>query len=170
MAVLVVWGLIDDSSSALPPPATQEEQLAQQVSLAPAFSLPTGTVLKKNPAYMQGDGELTISNGTQYDAVAKLITNGSSGTSVFTVYVKAHDDYVIKNILDGSYRLAFAQGSNWDSASKEFTRDESFSSFDDAFDYETTSTQFTTYSITLNAVDGGTAETSAVDPNQFAAY
>lgn len=172
VAVLIVWGLIDDSSSdsTLPAPAPVAEQAAPQEPLPPAVSLANGTIIKRVPAYLQGDGELTISNGTAYDAVAKLITNGASGTSVLTAYVKAYSDYTMQNIGDGSYRLIFAQGTDWDSDTKTFTRDRSYSSFDDSFEFETSDTQYTTYSITLNAVEGGTAETSNVNEDQFDAY
>lgn len=170
IGVGIIWAVIDDASSTLPPPATVPEQAVVQPSYGPAVSLPTGTVIKKVPGYLSGYGELQISNGTSHDAVAKLITTGASGTSIFTVYIKANSVYTIDGISDGTYRLAFAQGTDWDSTSATFKRDRSFSSFDDAFDFETYGGQYTTYEITLNAVEGGTAETSSVNGDQFNAY
>lgn len=172
VVVLVVWGVIGDSgsSSTLPPPAPATAQVAPSTALplpANIVSLSTGTVIKRVPTYLQGDGELNIDNGTGYDAVAKLIRNG---TSVFTVYIKTGTKYTIKNISDGTYWLAFTQGINWDSTTKKFTNSNSSSSFDSTFDYETTDTQYTTYEITLNPVVGGTAETSSVNSDQFDAY
>ena len=131
------------------------------------MSLSTGTVLKQRSAYLQGDGTLTISNGTDGDAVIKLI---NAGTSVFTVYIQKGDSYTIKNISDGSYRVAFDQGTNWDSATGAFTNDEGSQFFEDVLDYATTNSQYTTYSLTLNAVEGGTAQTDTVNSSQFSQY
>lgn len=172
IVVLVIWGIIDEQNSKLPPPAPATEAPAAQASaiLPPPVSLSTGTVIKRVPGYLHGEGELEIDNGTSDDAVAKLITTGTSGISVLTVYIKASSNYTIKNISDGTYRLAFAQGLDWDTATKSFTRNQSFSSFDESFDFQTSDTQYTTFTVTLNPVEGGTAQTSSVDGNQFNAY
>lgn len=173
IVVLVALGAFsgDSSSSSLPPPVVLTNPMPNQSATLPiptnAVSLPTGTVLKRLPSHLQGEGTLEIDNGTNQDAVAKLITGG---TSVYTVYIKANSNYTIKNISDGIYWLAFTQGTDWDSSTKKFTRNNSFSSFQDTFDFETSSTQYTTYSITLNPVVGGTARTDTVNGDQFSAY
>lgn len=88
---LALWGAIDSGTSTpLPTPDTtaQSQQESTYVpDLTPGNSLPTGTILKKRSAYLQGEGQLQISNGTSYDAVAKLIRDGAS---VLTVYIKAN--------------------------------------------------------------------------------
>jgi len=173
IVILVALGAFsgDSPSPSLPPPIVLTNPVANQSTTLPipvnAVSLPTGTVLKRLPGHLQGDGTLEIDNGTSQDAVAKLITGG---TSVYTVYIKANSNYTIKYISDGTYWLAFTQGTNWDSNTKKFTRNNSFSSFQDTFDFETTATQYTTYSITLNPVVGGTARTDTVNGDQFSAY
>jgi hypothetical protein len=168
IVIVVIWAAVasgnsDSSSSSLPPP------VAVPVATVPVdpVSLSTGTILKQRSAYLQGDGTLTVSNGTDGDAVIKLI-NG--GTSVFTVYIKKGDSYNIKNISDGSYRVAFDQGTNWDSATGTFTNDEGSQFFEDVLDYATTDSQYTTYNLTLNPVEGGTAQTNTVNSNQFSQY
>lgn len=137
----------------------------------PESSLPTGTVIKRVSAYLQGDGELKIDNGTDSDAEAKLIT---AGTSVFTVYIGAHSQYTIENISDGTYWLAFALGSSWDNTNLKFRNDQGHESFADTFDFTRTEDNdyyyYSTYSVTLNPVVGGTAETNDVNANQFDAY
>ncbi|HTX87151.1 MAG TPA: hypothetical protein VMC41_03775 [Candidatus Nanoarchaeia archaeon] len=162
-----------DNSQPLPPPssssqsATADATAAQSVPSTPAVSLDNGTILKQRSYYVQGDGTLEIDNGTGSDAVAKLIADG---TSVFTVYIKAGSNYTIKNITDGTYWLAFALGSDWDSTTNTFNQSAGYSSFADTFDFTTSNTQYTTFTVTLNPVEGGTAQTNNVDPQQFSAY
>lgn len=171
VVIIIAWSLLSgDSTSSLPPPVVTSPAVNPFDVLPPttnAVSLPTGTVLKRLSGHLQGNGTLEIDNGTSQDAVAKLITGG---TSVYTVYVKANSNYTIENISDGTYWLAFSGGINWDSSTKKFTQNISFSSFKDTFDFETTATQYTTYSITLNPVAGGTAQTDTVNSDQFSAY
>lgn len=173
LVAAIIFGSVlsgDSSSSSLPAPVVTNPTVHQSTALplpANIVSLPTGTVIKRLPSYLQGDGTLEIDNGTSQDAVAKLITGG---TSVYTVYIKANSNYTIKNISDGTYWLAFASGINWDSNTKKFTHSVGFSSFQDTFDFETTDTQYTGYSITLNPVAGGTARTDTVNGEQFNAY
>ncbi len=168
----IIWALVDSSNSQpLPPPVvssqTTDAASEQQVPAASAVSLPTGTVIKSRSAYLQGDGTLEIDNGTDSDAEAKLITGG---TSIFSVYIKANSTYTIQNISDGTYWLAFALGSDWNSDTKTFNQPAGYSSFADTFDFTTTDTQYTTYSVTLNPVEGGTAQTNDVDSQQFNEY
>jgi len=167
----MLWGVLSpDTSTPLPAPDTtaQSQQESTYVpDLTPGNSLPTGTVLKKRSTYLQGEGELQISNGTSYDAVAKLIRDGAS---VFTVYIKANSTYTMKNISDGTYWLAFAQGTDWNATTQKFNRNAHASAFDETFDFETTSTQSAGWEVTLNAVAGGTAQSSDVDLTQFDQY
>lgn len=168
---LMLWGALEpDTSTPLPTPDTTAR--AQQEStyvpdLTPGNSLPTGTVLKKRSAYLQGDGELQISNGTSYDAVAKLIRDGAS---ILTVYIKANSTYTMKDISDGTYWLAFVQGTDWNADIQKFNRNAHASAFDETFEFETTATQYSGWEVTLNAVAGGTAQSSDVDLSQFDQY
>ena len=168
---LMLWGLIDSGSDTpLPPPSSsaQSEQVTEvQPDLTPGNSLPTGTMIKKRSAYLQGEGQLQISNGTSYDAVAKLIRDGAS---VLTVYIKANSTYTMENISDGTYWLAFAQGTDWNATTQKFNRNAQTSAFDDTFEFETTDTKYSGWEVTLNPVAGGTAESSSVDPAQFDQY
>lgn len=168
---LMLWGVLSpDTSTPLPTPNTTAQSQQESVvvpDLTPGNSLPTGTVLKKRSAYLQGEGELQISNGTSYDAVAKLIRDGAS---VLTVYIKANSTYTMKNISDGTYWLAFAQGTDWNATTQKFNRNAQASAFDETFEFETTATQSAGWEVTLNPVAGGTAQSSDVDPAQFDQY
>jgi len=110
---------------------------------------------------------LQISNGTSYDAVAKLIRDGAS---VLTIYIKANSTYTMENINDGTYWLAFAQGTDWNPDTKKFNRNTQTSAFDDTFVFETTDTRYSGWEVTLNPVAGGTAQSSDIDPSQFDQY
>lgn len=171
---LALIGALQSSDSSLPPPATQPTYAANTSAapdLTPGFSLPTGTIIKKHSAYLQGEGELTIKNGTDYDAVAKLISGTqTSGTSVLSVYIKAQSTYTMQSISDGIYWLAFAQGTDWDPAGQKFNRNAHAQAFAETFDFETTDRQYSAWSVTLNPVAGGTARTAEVDAAQFDAY
>jgi len=179
VAGFFIWIISSSDSSnnsstktSLPLPA---EEVSNDLTIpqpsSPAFSLPNGTIIKENNYYLQGEGELQIKNGTNLDAVAKLIHGGASGgTSILTVYIKANNTYTMRNISDGTYWLAFAQGSDWDSTLKKFKYNTQYSVFDDAFDFITTHDKYRTWEVTLNPVVGGTAETSDVAGSQFDQY
>ncbi len=155
-----------NASPVAPTPAATPSATPPVVT-TPPVSLANGTILKSRSAYLSGGGELKIRNGTNEDAVAKLIIDG---TSVFTVYIKANSSYTMKNITDGTYWLAFAHGTDWDKEDAIFRRGASYSSFEETFDFETTETQYTIFEVTLNAVVGGNAETETVNSAQFNAY
>ncbi len=143
---------------------------------APYYSLPNGTVLFSDESYLNGSGILTISNGSGSDALVKLITN--SGNKVYHVYVRSNNSYSIQNISDGTYRLAFEFGSNWDTEQEKFLVDPNAESFDDTFIFTTTVSEngnytdreYTRFKITLNPVINGKATTSPLDPSEFDKY
>lgn len=178
--IFIVWISSGDDASnnsggtkaSLPAPIQQvSDDVVKFTPLAPDVSLANGAILKKNNVYLQEHGELLIKNGTSLDAVAKLI---SGGTSILTVYIKANNSYTMTDISDGIYWLAFAQGLDWDSTTQKFRRNTQYSAFDETFDFTTAEDSqyyhYPGFEVTLNPVVGGTAETSSVDPAQFNAY
>ncbi|MDD3427556.1 MAG: zinc ribbon domain-containing protein [Caldisericia bacterium] len=180
VVIFIVWIATSGDSSynsggvktPLPAPVQQvSEDIIEFTSTTPAVSLANGTIIKKNTAYLYGEGKLCIDNGTGQDTVAKLVRGGSS---IFTVYIKANSKYTISGISDGTYFLLFAHGADWDSENQVFRRNFSTSRFDELFDFITTEDyQYVYYSefeVTLHPVAGGTAETSSVDLAQFNAY
>lgn len=161
-------------------------ELSHQVSVTPAIqgkdpqlytSLETGTilggVLKKG--YFKGFGELQIDNGSEFDAVAKLVSL-SINKSVYTVYIKAHTVFTVDKISDGSYKLFFNLGNDWDN--NKFIENNEYKVFEEDFDFVTTKlrdgkyieTKYTTFNITLNPVIQGKAQTDEVEPVEFANY
>jgi len=157
----------------LPPPKSVNMNSNSFAEFAPppVTSLDNGTIIKKNNIYFNGDGELQIKNGSNLDAVGKLIIDGMS---VFTVYIKSNNNYTIKGISDGVYWLAFSQGLGWNSTEKKFKQNVQYSVFDETFDFkiirENNKYYSTIFEVTLHPILGGEAETSSVDPGQFNSY
>lgn len=117
-----------------------------------------------------GRGELTIDNGGDQDAVVSLAMNKNPS---FSVYVRNGSKYTVKGIRDGTYETFFTTGVDWDPQNRTFTRDRTFQRFDDTLNFTTTKTateiRWSTWTITLHSVIGGTANTSEVNPNDFPA-
>ena len=131
-------------------------------------SMSNGAQINSNNIYFNGKGQLTIKNGTEDDAVVKIIN--ANKASIGEYYIDANNEYTINDIVDGNYSLYFSLGKNWDEQGNKFITCKSFAKFDDNFNYITTYAQYTTYSVTLNPVIGGTANTTSVDESAFNSY
>lgn len=165
-------------------PAIITNSLAQQLqakrSITPprpninVVSLNNGTVLSQNATFFKGLGSLEIDNGTGSDAVAKLAST-INNKSVLTVYVKKNSKYTISNVRDGIYKLVFNLGEDWDKDKRKFLQNNSYSIFEENFDFTTSyhivddykRTEYSIFRVTLNSVLGGTAQTDAIDPSEF---
>lgn len=174
VVLLIFIGAVSDDSTSSSSNSTYSNTTTNsepETPSRPDYSLPHGTVLKESSYYMSGEGTLEISNGTRYDAVAKLV---KGNTAIYSVYIGANRDYTIEGISDGYYELMFAQGSDWNTVTKQFNKNQSYSAFDETFDFITTEDDYYYYppgfEVTLNPVVGGTAETSSVNPAEFNAY
>ena len=140
-------------------------------------SLPNGTIIYSSPYYLTGLGKLKIDNGTNYDAIVKLI-NTSIDKSVYTVYIKAKNSFEIDEILDGRYALLFMHGKNWDSIHQTFLVDKSYSKFKDDFNfitkrvakYNNVEIDYAIYEVTLYPVPGGNAQTNDISKYEFNKY
>lgn len=180
MVALFVYGLYSASSQTV----ATNQNLAQPTNyVAPTLTpspqhtviVPppnTGTVIKRDYDYLQGNGKLRISNGTSLDAVAKLVY---ADHSVYSVYIRAGGEYTISGISDGYYRLMFALGNNWHSDTKMFALNSAYSKFDESFDFITRDSgdgvyYYRTFEVTLNPVAGGQATTENANPAEFNNY
>jgi hypothetical protein len=126
--------------------------------------LKNGTFVKRSSS--GGAGHLKIKNGADDTTVSLVPTKGKK-KPVLTVYVRGGATYTAKGVRDGTYRVYTASGEDWNPAKKGFTRECSFSKFDDTFKFTTTSFSASIWTITLTPVIGGNASTSDVDPNAF---
>ncbi|MFI5937241.1 hypothetical protein [Actinoplanes sp. NPDC051494] len=114
-----------------------------------------------------GLGHLKVENGADDTTISLVPAKGKKPKPVLTVYVRSGKSFTAKGIRDGTYRIYTASGVDWNAAKKGFTRDCSFSKFDDTFEFSTTSTSSSIWTITLTPVIGGNASTSDVDPDSF---
>lgn len=154
-----------------------EKQKVQPINNEVYNSLPNGTILNSAPLYLEGLGEVKIENGTDLDAVVKLVKNYPK-ESIYTVYIKAKSTYKISEISDGVYDLYFAHGRDWDKESQKFLVNNSYSKFEDNFDFTTRNEYqsdgvkriYTVFEITLHSVLGGSAKTDRVSENEFSQF
>ena len=112
-----------------------------------------------------GLGQLTITNGGDTDATVGIVAG--QGAPLVTVYMGHGGTFTLHHIPDGTYTIYVTSGADWDGGARLFSRNCDFEQFDQTMDFTTTSTQYTTYTITLTPVAGGNASESSVDPGSF---
>jgi len=186
VALLFFIGLYVKNNKPIPPPISviTDNQLElnnipeiSQKNPKDYISLQNGTVFSKKSYYLNGLGELQIKNGTNLDAIVKLV-NMTINKSILTVYIKANSTYTIKNVKDGNYKLFFNLGNDWNSQIKAFNINSSYKVFEDLFDFTTREyeegdyirTRYSKFEVTLNPVIGGQAKTDNVNAVEFANY
>jgi hypothetical protein len=119
-----------------------------------------------------GSSKLTISNGTQTEAVIRLVQKASGRTARF-VYIEAGKKYTLGNIESGTYLLRFISGYDWVSACRDFMREPDYSEFEDSLSFQSvmpTDSQegYTTkYEVSLNEVPLGNARKRNIDRKRF---
>lgn len=154
-----------EPTAVLPPVAKHHEPV----------SLPNGTILLRKNNH-KGLGKLTIDNGTDEDAVVKMVRVDTHKKDYCKVYIKSHSQIVVDGVKPGNYELVFELGRDWDKDGRHFRDDRSFSKFDDALTFaETPSldefgrgrTEYSIKRVTLNAVPEGTAHTTGMSEHEF---
>jgi hypothetical protein len=117
-----------------------------------------------------GRGELKVDNGGNRDAVVTLAVGKRP---VVSVYVRKGSKHTVGGVRDGTYRVYYTTGVDWDGKARVFTRGCAFARFDDTLKFTTTQSatrvEWVTWTITLQPVSGGTARTSDVAPDDFPA-
>ncbi|WP_344473437.1 hypothetical protein [Nonomuraea monospora] len=128
--------------------------------------LRNGSFIRKST--LNGRSSLEIDNGSSLDAVITVVKGKSK---VLSVYVRKKAKYKIRGVRDGSYKIYFTRGADWDGKNKAFTRDCSFERFEKNVKFKTTFTAtqilWHDWRITLHAIAGGNVRTSPVDPDDF---
>jgi curved DNA-binding protein CbpA len=136
-----------------------------------AFNLPNGTELRKR-RHLNGHGELTVENGTSFDAVIHLVDLNSEKT-IRTFYVDTGSTFIERQIAPGLYGIYFATGSDWDAGLKTFNSSAGYSQFGRNLEYsekpdpDNRKIEYSTYQITLQPVQGGNAATYPSDKDAF---
>jgi hypothetical protein len=137
----------------------------------PAVSLSNGTEIKSR-LRLEGHGELTLKNGTSFDAIVNVV-EPQSRSVVRSFYVQAGKTFVEKNIAPGMYHVYFSTGKDWDSATRSFQDNALYGRFERPIDfYETENPitgnmEFRGYSVTLQYVEGGDEACLPVDKQTF---
>jgi hypothetical protein len=113
-------------------------------------------------------GALTIDNGGSDDSV---ITLALGKRPVYSVYVRKDKKYEVTGVRDGTYRVFYTTGEDWDAGTKSFSRSCDFERFEDSLKFRTTYSatliRWSKWRISLQPVVGGTARTSPVAPGDF---
>ncbi|WP_404790396.1 hypothetical protein [Altericista sp. CCNU0014] len=163
------------SSQSLPlsfPPITSQPKPLPNPPIITASnrSLPSDPVFVSQA---MGGGSLEVSNGTNRDAYVKLI-EPLSRTLVTAFHVKSNSTLTVNQIPDGTYRVIFALGKNWNPKTQSFTQSKSFAKYDKSLNYTTMQfsdqIQYKAFRITLHPVTGGQARTSGVNEQEFKSY
>ncbi|MGH3855621.1 MAG: hypothetical protein ACRDR6_19450 [Pseudonocardiaceae bacterium] len=115
-----------------------------------------------------GRGQFTIDNGTDSDAVVKLV---QGGRPIVSVYVSKMSSATVGQINDGSYELFYTSGADWDNQLKAFTRSCQFERFDQTAEFTTTSVsngiEYTEQTVGLQPSINGNARTEPVPADSF---
>lgn len=115
-----------------------------------------------------GSGQLEVDNGTEQDAVVKLVQGGKP---IVSVYVRGGSETTVENINDGSYEMFYTSGVDWDDELKAFTRSCQFERFEAPVEFTTVSVEgginYTVQSVGLQPRIGGNARTTEVPAESF---
>ncbi|MGC1735442.1 MAG: hypothetical protein WA731_22790 [Pseudonocardiaceae bacterium] len=125
----------------------------------PERRLANGQLL--NSLRRTGNGQIRIDNGTEHDAVVKLV---QAGKSIVSVYVSKGSNTTVDNINDGGYELFYTSGIDWDDQFKTFTRSCLFKHFETPVEFTTVPIQggikYTTQVVRLQSRAGENAPTT----------
>ncbi|MEU8201026.1 hypothetical protein [Streptosporangium sp. NPDC049046] len=154
------------------------EDVAKELSGYPASVIPVKAAKKRNRRLSNGrfiasEGRpgrayLELRNGTRQDAVVVLVRGKKKAV---TVYVRRKSNFKIQGVRDGSYKIYYTLGEDWDAKAKTFTRSCDFEQFGKSVRFRTVNTgtqiRWTNWTITLHAVTGGTVKPKKVKPGDF---
>jgi hypothetical protein len=132
-------------------------------------SMPSGTRLSDDIG-IGGHGELSISNRTDLDAVARLYDRSTLET-VRWFFVKANSSCTVNSIPQGDYILAYTTGLDWVDSEDAFRWNPSYHEFETAISYseqaDTNGIQYHEINVTLHPVMGGNVRTKPISRADF---
>lgn len=158
-------------SIVVPTPTANSNSAATPIATpSPKVERPNSGVVLNRGSQLGGLGQLSISNGTSKDAIAKLI-DVSTGKSYREVYIRSNSSTSISGIAPGEYELVFSSGQDYAPSVKKFLRNAEYSKFDDRLLYQETrdsyGVRYKTFQVTLDKVAYGNASTSRIDEASF---
>lgn len=89
--------------------------------------------LPRNPS----GAPLTVRNAMVEDAAVKL--SGAGGTEIF-FYVRGSQSHTLAGIPDGSYRLRYSRGFDWDQRQEDFVRGRAAHAWEDFLEFSAATT------------------------------
>jgi hypothetical protein len=131
----------------------------------------TGTRIEPDQG-TSGSSKLAINNGTQKEAVIRLVEK-ATGRTVRFVYIETGKKYTFGNIESGTYLLRFASGYDWVPACRDFLREPDYSEFENSLSFQAVMPSdgqdgYTTkYEVSLNEVPLGNARKRNIDRKRF---
>lgn len=158
-------------STVIPPSAANLSSANAPIPTpTPKLERPNSGVVISRGSRRGGLGQLSISNGTSNDAIAKLI-DLSTGKSYREVYIRSNSSATVSGITPGEYELVFSSGLDYAPSVKKFLRNAEYSKFDDRLLYQETrdsyGVRYKTFQVTLDKVAYGNASTSRIDEAAF---
>ncbi len=164
--------------------AERDETLPSSEPLSPLPSEPKNPIALPlgsspfGPGIRSGHSILTVDNGTETDALVKLILFKNGEQHIRNLYIPEGKKWTAKKIPPGRYALRVAFGKDWDGSLRKFKYRRSFSETE-LFDiFEKISiesmqkglferTQFSKMTITLHKVLYGNFESHAISEEDF---
>lgn len=163
------WGFIAEQRR--PEESTRHAKLSQLIDPRPTKynSLPTGTSI--GPDFCTGGhGVLTVENGTDVDAVARLY-DAATYRTVCWFSIRAGESHRKAAIPQGTYALVYTTGLDWVDAEDTFRWHPSYSRFERILRYDEQEAagdiQYHDISVTLQPVFGGNVRAQKISREEF---
>jgi len=110
----------------------------------------------------QGHGELRLQNSNTDDRLVVVTRNTEP---VMSAYLRASESFTIDGIADGTYRLYYSQGADWDGTA--FTHNIKTSRSSGALLFTTTERTYSTWNIDIFVPSGGNTDVEAIPTDAF---
>jgi hypothetical protein len=101
-----------------------------------------------------GSNELTIVNNNADDVFVVLAEPGEGMPPLLEVYVHGGSSHTVYGIRRGTYEQYYSFGSAWCTFHRVFTEDATYGRFEDASNFDSSSTTYTEITLTFGATDG----------------
>jgi hypothetical protein len=113
-----------------------------------------------------GEGRLKVENEGEDDALIVLTRTDRPSKRALAFYVRAGSSHTIRGIKDGTYLVYYATGQYWDAYTGTFTLADTRQRFEDEFEFTTTRTTATVWTITLDT-SFGNAPSDDIGEDEF---
>lgn len=110
----------------------------------------------------RGHGELRLQNSNTDDRLVVVTRNTEP---VMSAYLRAGESFTIDGIADGTYRLYYSQGEDWDGTA--FTHNVKTSRSSGALLFTTTDRTYSTWNIDIFVPSGGNTDVEAIPTDAF---